>query len=96
MGQTARANGQPLNNLLGATHAGGNNIAYPDLWSSAQAWENNWGPYLDNNPQTIQAYAADLTRDPHHMYNSSPAYPGLLAARYKQLLKAIADCDVTF
>jgi hypothetical protein len=95
-GTNSSSGGKPLNNLFGMTRAGGNNIAYPSVWASAQAWEANWGPYLTNNPQTIQAYAADLTSNPAHMYNSNPAYPGALAARYNQLVSATAACKVTF
>jgi hypothetical protein len=47
-----------------------------------QGWEENWGPYLAEHPQTIEAYAADLPSNPKHMYNSNPNYPKTLAARY--------------
>jgi hypothetical protein len=95
-GTNSSSHGQPLNNLFGQTYGGGNNIAYPDVWSSALACERNWGSYLANQPQTIEKYAADLTSDLHHMYNSDPAYPSELAKRYAQLIQAIADCGVTF
>jgi RHS repeat-associated protein len=95
-GTNSSSNGQPLNNLFGMTQAGGNNIAYSSIQASAQAWEQDWGSYLTNQPQTIQAYAADLNSNPTHMYNSNPAYPSELADRYAQLVKAVADCGVTF
>ncbi|MBF7977938.1 MULTISPECIES: RHS repeat-associated core domain-containing protein [Rahnella] len=95
-GTNSSSNGKPLNNIFGMTKAGGNNIAYPSLDASASAWEKNWGPYLDKRPETIQEYAKSLTCNPHHMYNSNPKYPNELAARYKQLLKATADCGVEF
>jgi RHS repeat-associated protein len=95
-GTNSHSNGQPLNNLFGTTYAGGDNIAYPSLAASAQAWEQSWGPYLGNDPQTIQAYAADLTGTPHHQYNASSAYPQLLADRYAQLVQAVINCGVTF
>lgn len=95
-GSNKSSGGKPLNNLFGMTNAGGNNLAYPSVLASAQAWEKTWGPYLANHPKTIQAYAADLTSNPKHMYNSNPAYPALLAARYKQLVSATAVCKVTF
>ena len=93
-GTNSSSGGKPLNNLFGMTRAGGNNIAYPSVWASAQAWEANWGPYLTNNPQTMQAYAADLTSNPAHMYNSNPAYPGALAARYNPLVNCCLQSDL--
>jgi hypothetical protein len=95
-GTNSHSNGQPLNNLFGTTYAGGDNIAYPSLGASAQAWEQSWGPYLTNDPQTIQGYAADLTGTPHHQYNANPNYPQQLADRYAQLLQAVINCGVTF
>jgi hypothetical protein len=81
-------------------NAGGNNIAYPSVQASSQAWTANWGSYLAGSPQnpgppqTIQAYAAALNSNPNHMYNSNPAYPGQLAARYKQLVPWPLECVV--
>lgn len=95
-GTNSSSHGQPLNNLFGATYGGHNNIAYPNVQASALAWEQNWGPYLSTPPQTIQGYAQDLTKNPHHMYNSDPAYPGNLADRYAQLVQAVADCGADF
>jgi RHS repeat-associated protein len=95
-GTNSSSNGRPLNNLFGETFHGGNNIPYPSVWASAQAWENNWGKYLTNPPKTIQQYAADLNSNPHHMYNKNPKYPGQLARLYNQLLKAIKDCGIRF
>lgn len=42
------------------------------MQASAYAWESNWGSYLANSPQTIQAFVNDLTSNPNHMYNSNP------------------------
>jgi len=95
-GTNSSSKGQPLNNLFGMTNAGGNNIAYPSVSASARAWEQDWGPYLAYNPQTIQQYAADINSNPTHMYNSNPAYPGQLAARYNELVTATAACNVHF
>jgi len=95
-GTNSSSHGQPLNNLFGQTYGGGNNIAYPSVEDSAAAWEGNWGPYLQDHPQTIQDYAAALNSDPKHMYNSNPAYPGELAARYDQLLDATSACGTQF
>ena len=95
-GTNSSSHGQPLNNLFGMTNAGRNNIAYPSVQASAQAWITNWSSYLAGHPQTIQAYAAALNSNPKHMYNSNPAYPGNLAARYKQLVSATAACGTTF
>jgi hypothetical protein len=78
------------------TKAGGNNIHYSSVEASAQAWEDDWGPSLANHPQTIQAYTNDLLSNPTHMYNSNPAYPGNMAARYKQLQDATQACGTTF
>jgi RHS repeat-associated protein len=69
------SNGQPLNNLFGMTDAGGNNLAYSSVQASATAWEQDWGPYLSNSPQTIQAFVADLLSNPSHMYNSGANWP---------------------
>jgi hypothetical protein len=49
-GTNSSSNGQPLNNLFGATYAGGNNIAYPNVEASAQAWEQNWGGLPGEQP----------------------------------------------
>jgi hypothetical protein len=95
-GTNRSSRGKPLNNLFGTTNAGRDNIAYPNVAASAQAWEDNWGPYLADHLQTIEAYAADLTSNPTHMYNSNPNYPKALAARYRQLLAATTACKVTF
>lgn len=95
-GTNSSSHGQPLNNLFGSTYAGGNNIAYPNVWASAQAWESNWGSYLSNNPQTIQAFAGDLVSNPNHMYNANPAWPGEIAKRYDQIQKATAQCGTHF
>ena len=95
-GTNSSSHGQPLNNLFGMTNEGGNNIAYPSIQASVQAWIADWGSYLSGQPQTIQAYAAALNSNPQHMYNSNPAYPGQLAARYKQLVSATAACGTTF
>jgi hypothetical protein len=95
-GTNSSSHGQPLNNLFGMTNAGGNNIAYPSVQASAQAWIGNWGSYLASQPQTIQAYAGALNSNPSHMYNSNPAYPWQLAARYTQLVSATAACGTTF
>ena len=95
-GTNSSSNGQPLNNLFGMTKAGFNNIQYPSVEASAQAWEDDWGPYLANHPQTIQTYTNDLLSNPTHMYNSNPAYPGNMAARYKQLQDATQACGTTF
>jgi RHS repeat-associated protein len=95
-GTNSASNGQPLNNLFGMTKAGGNNIHYSSVEASAQAWEDDWGPSLANHPQTIQAYTNDLLSNPTHMYNSNPAYPGNMAARYKQLQDATQACGTTF
>ena len=95
-GTNSSSHGQPLNNLFGMTSGGGNNIAYPSVAASAQAWIADWGSYLSDHPQTIQAYAAALNSNPRHMYNSNPAYPGELAARYKQLVAAAAACGTKF
>ncbi len=95
-GTNSSSHGRPLNNLFGMTNAGGNNIAYPSVQASAQAWLSDWGPYLTSHPQTIQLYAAALNSNPKHMYNANPAYPANLAARYDQLVIATADCGITF
>ena len=86
----------PLNNLFGMTDAGKSNLPYSNLQASAQAWERDWGPYLANHPQTITAYTADLLSNPKHMYNANPAWPGAVAARYKQLKSATSACGTTF
>jgi beta-N-acetylglucosaminidase len=52
-GTNSSSGGKPLNNLFGMTRAGGNNIAYPSVWASAQAWEANWGPYLSGAAKNI-------------------------------------------
>ena len=95
-GTNSSSHGRPLNNLFGQTYGGGNNIAYPSVQASARAWEQNWGPYLQNHPQTIQQYAADLNSNPRHMYNSDPRYPGWLADRYGQLKDATQICGTRF
>ena len=102
-GTNSSSHGMPLYNLFGMTNAGGNNIAYPNVQASANAWIADWGSYLVGTPQnplpppqTIQAYAAALNSNPNHMYNGNPAYPGQLAARYKQLVSATAACGTTF
>jgi RHS repeat-associated protein len=95
-GTNSSSHGQPLNNLFGMTNAGGNNIAYPSVQASAQAWMTDWGSYLAGQPQTIDEYAAALNSDPRHMYNSNPAYASQLAARYKQLVSATKACKTTF
>jgi hypothetical protein len=95
-GTNSSSNGKPLNNLFGMTKAGGNNIAYPSLEASAQAWEDNWGKYLANHPATFQEYVQDLLSDPHHMYNKYPEYPGSMADLYRSLVKALNDCGITF
>jgi len=92
----AKSGGKPLNNLFGMTRAGKSNLAYPSLDAAADAWIANWGSYLAGKPQTIQDYAKALTSTPGHQYNASPKYPGELAARYKQLVSATADCGTTF
>jgi hypothetical protein len=78
------------------TQAGGNNIAYPTVQASADAWILNWGPYLSDKPKTIEDYAKALVSNLRHMYNSSPAYPGEIAKRYKQLVEAAAACGINF
>lgn len=95
-GTNSSSNGKPLNNLFGMTQAGGNNIAYPTVQASADAWILNWGPYLHGKPKTIEDYAKALISNPRHMYNSSPAYPGEIAKRYKQLVEATAACGINF
>ncbi|MEG3148170.1 RHS repeat-associated core domain-containing protein [Sphingomonas sp. RT2P30] len=95
-GTNSLSHGKPLNNLFGSTLHGGNNLPYPNVQASARAWESNWGPYLENPPQTIAQYANDLNSNPHHMYNSNPAYPGELARRLGQLQDAAQDCGIQF
>lgn len=95
-GTNSSSNGQPLNNLFGAAPGGGNNKAYPSVLASAQAWESNWGPQLTNNPQSIQAYVADLLSQPHHMYNSNPGYSATIAKLFPSIQNAITTCKVTF
>jgi RHS repeat-associated protein len=95
-GTNSSSKGKPLNNLFGMTNAGGNNIPYPSVQASADAWTNDWGPYLAGQPQTIQAYASSLNSNPKHMYNSNKAYPAALAARYAQLVSATTACKTTF
>jgi RHS repeat-associated protein len=95
-GTNSSSNGQPLNNLFGSTYAGGNNIAYPNIQASGAAWEQNWGPYLTNSPQTIGAFTADLTSNPKHMYNSSAAWPGAVGNVYNTLQKEFTDCNLAF
>jgi hypothetical protein len=95
-GTNSSSNGQPLNNLFGAAPGGGNNKAYPSVWASAQAWEKNWGPQLTNNPQTIQAYVADLLSQPHHMYNTNPGYASTITNLFASVQNAITICKVTF
>jgi len=76
------SNGQPLNNLFGSTYGGANNIAYPSVQASANAWENNWGKFLTDpsvspnpNPTTIGAFVKDLLSNPSHMYNANVDWP---------------------
>lgn len=87
--------GKPLNNLFGTTYAGGNNQAYPNVQASATAWEQNWGSYLTNSPQTIGAFTADLTSNPVHMHNKSPGWPGSVAADYNRLLNEFKACNLS-
>lgn len=69
------SNNQPLNNLFGETNAGGNNLAFSSIDASAQHWEQNWGGYLKDKPQTIDAFVSDLLSNPNHMYNSHADWP---------------------
>jgi RHS repeat-associated protein len=109
-GTNSSSNGQPLNNLFGTTYAGNNNIAYPSVQASATAWEQNWGPYLSNDPTTIQAFVSDLVGTSGHMYNTSPNWPisieggsytsGLLKGKttigtYQSLQNALSLCNIS-
>ena len=75
--------------------------------ASATAWEQNWGPYLSNKPQSIQAFVNDLISNPKHMYNSSADWPvniegGKLSngqfttGTYKTLQREFKDCNIQF
>jgi RHS repeat-associated protein len=77
-GTNSSSGGKPLNNLFGTTYAGGNDIPYPSVQASAMAWEQNWGSYLNNNPQTIQAFVGDLLSNPAHLYNSNPDWATMI------------------
>ena len=93
-GTNSSSNGKSLNNLFGMTYHGGNNIAYPSVEASADAWIANWGSYLAGHPKTIKDYAAALNSNKTHMYNADPGYPGELEKRYKQLTTAFAACGI--
>jgi hypothetical protein len=92
-GTNSSSGGAPLNNLFGSTYGGNNNIAYPSVQASAIAWEVNWGTYLKNPPQTIQAFTQDLTSNPKHMYNSNPAWQTSISKDYNTLQTELADCN---
>jgi RHS repeat-associated protein len=83
-GTNSSSNGQPLNNLFGSTAGGGNNLPYPNVQASATAWEQNWGSYLKNSPQTISDFVNDLISNPNHMYNGSPDWPISIEGGYWQ------------
>jgi len=85
-----------LNNLFGTTFAGKNNIPYPSVTASGIAWENNWGTYLTNPPQTIQAFTTDLTSNQNHMYNANPTWPTSVADDYHTLQNRFKNCNITF
>ena len=104
-GTNAASNGQPLNNLFGSTYAGGNNIAYPTVRASADAWEENWGPYLSGHPKSVQGFVDALTSDPKHMYNVNPDWKASIAGgtlangrptrgTYNTLLREFEDCGI--
>ncbi len=95
-GTNSSSHGQPLNNLFGMTYHGTNNIRYTSVQASANAWMDDWKPYLGGHPQTIQTYVAALNSNPKHMYNSNPGYPGEIAKRYAQLVSATGACGTTF
>ncbi len=95
-GINSSSNGRPLNNLFGMTRHGGNNIAYPSVEASADAWIADWSSYLTGRPKTIEEYAAALNSDKKHMYNADPGYPGKLAKRHQQLVTATAACGIKF
>jgi hypothetical protein len=92
--------GQQLNDLFGTTYAGGHNIAYRNVQASANAWENNWAPYLTTSPPpaTIGAFTADLESNPTHMYNSvNPnGWMKSVAADFNTLNTEFADCNIRF
>jgi RHS repeat-associated protein len=89
--------GKPLNNLFGMTKAGKNNLAYSSLDEAAARWRETWQKDLSGKPQTIQDYAKAVTSTPGHFYNQNFLhYRSELAARYKQLVSATADCGTTF
>ena len=95
-GTDSSSKGKPLNNLFGSTHSGRNNIRYPSVQASATAWEQNWGSFLANSPQTIGAFTADLTSNPHHMYNSNASWPGKVGDVYDTLRNEFQDCGLAF
>jgi hypothetical protein len=89
--------GKPLNNLFGMTKASKNNLAYSSLDEAAAGWRENWQNDLSGKPQTIQDYAKAVTSTPGHLYNQKLLhYRSEIAARYKQLVLATADCGTTF
>jgi RHS repeat-associated protein len=95
-GTNSSSGGAQLNNLFGTTYAGGNNIPYPTVQASAIAWELNWGNYLKNPPQTIQAFTQDLTSNPVHMYNTNPTWPSSISNDYDALQTEFNDCNTKF
>ena len=94
-GTNKSSHGKPLNNLFGTTYAGRDNIAYPSVGASADAWEKNWGPELADHPSTIEDFTYDLTQNPKHMYNTDKGYPGLVEDLYRDLLRHLKDCNIT-
>lgn len=58
--------------------------AIPERAGSATAWEQNWGSYLKNSPQTISDFVNDLISNPNHMYNGSPDWPISIEGGYWQ------------
>jgi hypothetical protein len=94
-GTNKSSHGKPLNNLFGTTYAGGDNIAYPSVGASGDAWEKNWGPELADQPSTIEDFTHDLTQNPSHMYNVSKGWPGLVEDLYRDLVRHLKECNIT-
>ncbi len=70
------SNGKPLNNLFGMTEHGGNNIAYPSVEASADAWIADWTSYLAGRPKTIKEYAAALEQQQETHIQRRPRISG--------------------